>query len=85
MRWRQIVAKRAAKNLNRFPETDRERIRGALRKLTVNPLVRGVQQLRSGSTTYRMRIGSYRILFDVVDEYHLIVVQAFERRTSTTY
>ena len=32
-----------------------------------------------------MRVGNYRILFDIVCDYRLIAVHSIERRSSTTY
>ena len=47
--------------------------------------MRGVQQLNPGSTMYRLRVGTYRILFDLHYNLRLIVVQSVERRSDRTY
>ena len=85
MNWRLAVAKKAQKNLDRFPLRDHERITATLDKLTQNPYSRAVKHLKPGSTHFSMRVGNYRILFDIVTDYRLIAVQSIERRRATTY
>jgi mRNA-degrading endonuclease RelE of RelBE toxin-antitoxin system len=38
-----------------------------------------------GTSTWRRRIGSYRLFFEVDFESHAVDIVALERRTSTTY
>ena len=57
----------------------------ALGQLSANPSNIRVKRLNPGTTSFSMRVGNYRILFDLVEDYHLIAVQSIERRTSTTY
>lgn len=85
MTWQQIVARRAERNLKRFPTGDKKRLEAALHKLAENPYTEGVRQLAPGSTSHRMRVGDYRILFDVEPRYRVMVILAIERRSDTTY
>ena len=85
MTWQQIVARRAERNLKRFPAGDRKRLEVALHKLADNPHTEGVRQLAPGSTSHRLRVGAYRILFEIEPRYRLMVILAIERRSDTTY
>ena len=85
MIWKLAVSKKAQKNLDRFPVKDQLRIRTVLDQLTQNPYALAVKRLNPGSTEFSMRVGSYRILFEIVTDYRLIAVQSIERRSSTTY
>ena len=64
---------------------DQDRIRIALDQLAQNPFTQAVKRLNPGSTEFSMRVGNYRILFDIVSDYRFIAVQSIERRSSTTY
>ena len=85
MTWRLGVSKKAQKNLDRFPVRDQDRIGIALDQLTQNPYAQAAKRLNPGSTEFSMRVGSYRILFDIISDYRLIAVQSIKRRSSTTY
>ena len=85
MNWHQIVARSARKTLIRIPKADSARLERALNQLTRDPRNAHVKQLKPGSTEYSMRVGSYRILFDRVDKYHLLIIQNIDRRSDTTY
>jgi mRNA interferase RelE/StbE len=57
----------AKKRLERMNEPIKGRIKNALRKLASDPPQGDVKTL-SGKDGYRLRVGGYRILFDVADE-----------------
>ncbi len=50
-----------------------------------NPHIGDVEKMKGQNTTWRRRVGSYRIKFDVYPDLRTIVVFKLERRTSTTY
>jgi len=81
--WRVNVAGPARKALKRFPMLDRERITAALGQMAADPFGGDVRKL--GGASYRRRVGSYRIFFDVYPELRFVQVTAITRRTSTTY
>lgn len=85
MTWTLIVANRAERNLKRFPASARTRIIAGLRNLAEDPFVRGVIPLKGHSTGFRLRVGDYRILFDINKEDLRIEVRDITRRTTQTY
>ena len=85
MIWTLIVANRAQKNLKRFPAEVRNRIIAALRNLAMDPFARGVIPLSGGTTGFRLRVGDYRILFEINKDRALIEVRDITRRTTQTY
>jgi mRNA interferase RelE/StbE len=62
-----IVAIRpsALGDLEKLPPEARARIRNALDGLTDEPLPSGVVKLRGREDTYRVRIGRYRVIYQV--------------------
>lgn len=57
----------AAKELENLPKQDRGRIIERIRKLAENPRGPGTEKL-SGAEKYRVRRGSYRIVYTIDDQ-----------------
>ncbi len=85
MTWKLQTTRDVQKLLRKFPAKDRERIVNAFKKLENNPFGGDIVRLRKGKATWRLRVGSYRIFFDLYDSTLIVLVVAVERRTSTTY
>jgi len=85
MTWRLQIAKRAGKSLVQFPVKDQNRILAALTEMRGNPFGGDIVRLQSERSTWRRRVGNYRIFFDVSTHSLMVDVVAIERRTSKTY
>lgn len=83
MEWQVRVTKPAQKSLDNFPEGYRKLINRALAELEIFPFRGDIQKL--GPASWRKRVASYRIFFDVYHEDRVIVVNAITRRKSNTY
>lgn len=68
----------ALRALGRIDRQDRARIQGAIALLAADPRPPGARALR-GRDGYRIRVGSYRILYAIEDD-RLLVVLALGRR-----
>jgi mRNA interferase RelE/StbE len=64
MNYEAQLKPRAVKDLRALPETERRRILGRIEALQ-NDLAGDVKKLTSFTPEYRLRVGDYRILFDV--------------------
>ena len=64
MRYTLIIRPRAYKDLAQLSHVDEERILDAIEKLKDN-LTGDVKRLRNFSPGYRLRVGDYRVLFEV--------------------
>jgi len=60
-----ILSPQAAKYLKRLNEPDKSRIIKALKKLELEPPQGDIKSL-TGKDGYRLRIGDYRALFDII-------------------
>ena len=85
MSWTLRVAKRAAKSLQRVPARDRHRLVVALGEMRTDPFTGDIVRLQGEQHTWRRRVGSYRIFFEVDAEGLFIDVLDIVRRSSTTY
>lgn len=76
-----VLTARAAKDLDALPTPAREAITEALHGYALTG--RGDVKRLSGLTGYRMRVGSYRVIFDE-DQTTILAIQ-IGRRSTTTY
>jgi mRNA interferase RelE/StbE len=83
--WQLMFARSAQKNLAKYPLADRRRIDRALDELASDPLQGDVRPLKGQPAEFRMRVGDYRIFFDLEHLQRQIRVHDIVRRTTSTY
>jgi mRNA-degrading endonuclease RelE of RelBE toxin-antitoxin system len=83
MNWTLLVTGPARKSLAKLPDKDQRHILQALEAVEADPYSGDIKQLEPDS--WRRRVGSYRIFYDLHKDQRHIVVTAVSRRTSTTY
>jgi len=79
MRYGIELKPRAVKDLRRLPRQEASRIADALENLEDN-LSGDVKRLTSFSPEYRLRVGSYRALFEIEDGNRVVVYRVVHRR-----
>jgi len=82
------VHKKAAKALEKLEPTTRERIKEALRCLQDEPVpitIYDVVKLEGSAHTYRIRVGKYRIIYDVYWNEKKVWVLIIEKKRDKTY
>ena len=84
MEWTVVLAGPARKSLKGIPVADKTRILAALAEMQGNPFQGDIKKLQ-GLPGFRRRVGTWRILFEILPEVRQVVVAAIARRTSTTY
>ena len=70
---------------DRIRRQDFERIRGAVRNLADEPRPHGVRKIRGAEDAYRIRAGSYRVVYEVYDNDRVVLILQVARRSETTY
>jgi mRNA interferase RelE/StbE len=73
--------RRVLKDLAHLPNELQNRILEHLEVLTQDPFAHGTIKLK-GETAYRVRVGDYRIVFDVDTGVRMITVLAVDHRSS---
>lgn len=71
--------KSASKQLKKLPKEQQIRIQAKIDELADNPRPDGVVKL-TNSENYRIRVGSYRIVYDILDDILLISVVKVSHR-----
>ncbi len=73
------------KFLERIPRRDAERILIVINNLASDPFYGDIQKMGGEKNVWRRRMGSYRVLYEVVSRELVIHVFRAERRASKTY
>lgn len=82
MTYQVIISRRAAKNLSKLGQYDRNSVEKILIALSINPRPRNAKKLVN-SERYRVRVGDYRILYTIDDGVLIInVVDVVHRRNA---
>ena len=79
-KYRLRLKKSAAKEIENLPRKDCARVVGAIQKLLDDPYGQNIQKL-SGQEKYRIRVGNYRVLYEIInDELVVMVVKVAHRK-----
>lgn len=78
-----LASRRVEKELDKVPDKIYSRVSKAIHKLGGNPRPTGVKKLAQGR--YRLRVGSYRIIYSVFDKEKLVIIDKIDRRKERTY
>ena len=80
MAYRVELLRTAAKELERLPTEAKQAVRRAIAALADDPRPRGSKKLVGGHDYYRIRIGDYRVLYEVRARQVLVLVIAVGHR-----
>ena len=72
--YRVEVGRTAEKQIGRLEASDRRRVIEAIVGLSADPRPQGCRKLRDLEDVYRIRVGSWRILYSVEDERVVVLV-----------
>ena len=61
------------------------RLRAAIESLKNEPRPYGIQKIRGSQRYYRIRVGNYRVVYEIDDDKLLILVVQVSRRNEKTY
>ena len=73
-----LISSRAERDLKRLPGDDYRRLISAIRELAGNPRRSGCKKLLGSEDDLRIRVGRYRVLFEIDDAAN--VVRIFRAR-----
>ncbi|MEM9886509.1 MAG: type II toxin-antitoxin system RelE/ParE family toxin [Bacteroidota bacterium] len=67
MTYEVIIKKKALKEIERLPKVYVSKVRDSIDQLEENPYPSGCRKLVGSENSYRIRVGDYRIIYDVFD------------------
>ena len=85
MPYRVELAPAAQRDLRGRPQELQARLAMYMKALAENPRPAGVRKLRGEDRTWRIRVGAYRVVYDILDDRELVVVLKVARRNERTY
>ncbi len=69
------------KELRRLPGDVLKRVDAAILKLTDNPRPAGCTKLRGSANTYRIRVGDWRVVYDIDDDGRIVILLIVAHRS----
>jgi mRNA interferase RelE/StbE len=74
-----------AKLEQRISDFDFQRLLDAIEKLALDPRPLGTRKLKGKENSYRLRVGKYRIVYEIWEKILTITVIEVARRNENTY
>ena len=68
------ITRTAEKRLKKLPRQDQKRVVDAMLALSSEPWPRGARKLQGYKDVFRIRVGSYRILYSVEERKLIIII-----------
>ena len=81
MSYKVEISKGASKQLKKLSSSLQERIRMKIDALATEPRPNEVKKLKNREYGYRIRVGDYRILYDIFDDILLVTVVEIGHRS----
>jgi mRNA interferase RelE/StbE len=78
--YRVIVERSAEKDLKRLSTAVRARVAPALIALATNPRPTGSRKLAGSKSDWRIRVGDYRVVYEIADEIRIVRVNRVRHR-----
>ena len=75
----------ARRDLRRLNSRIRIRVESAIQDLSENPYPRACLKLKGYDRTWRIRVGAYRVVYQVHEDLVLVQVLKVDRRSKDTY
>ncbi len=85
MPYRVELAPAAQRDLRGLPPQIQGRLAVPIQALGDNPRPPGVRKIRGEDRAWRIRVGQYRVVYDIHDDRSMVVVLKVDRRRETTY
>ena len=76
------VSRTAEKQLRRLERQDQIRVLRAVRDLAMDPRPRGCRKLRGFDDVYRIRVGTFRVIYSIDDKRILVIILKVGHRGS---
>jgi mRNA interferase RelE/StbE len=69
----------------RIGRQDLERLKNAVSSLADEPYPQGVRKIKGAEKAYRIRVGRYRVIYDIYSNDKRVLILRISRRNETTY
>ena len=83
--YKPVYSKRFEKQIRKFPEKEQIKIIEKIISCLENPRAIALRIVTTKPPIYRLRVGEYRVFFELDNQTNIIIVTEVERRTTQTY
>ncbi len=80
MKYTVVVPKPVQKQLEDLIQTERAKIISVLKQIAKYPRPSGVKKLKGYEKTYRVRVGDYRVIYEIKDRELIVLVLSVSHR-----
>jgi mRNA interferase RelE/StbE len=80
MKYSIDIAPKVYKNLAKLSKDNRKRIEIKIDALAENPRPQGYKQLKGNENIFRVRVGDYRIVYEIIDDVLIVYVLDIDHR-----
>lgn len=81
MSYQVEFSKAAKKQFRKLPPYIQERVKAKIDELAIDPRPNRVKKLQGDDNSYRIRVGDYRIVYEIKDNILLIIVIKIKHRS----
>ena len=78
--YRVLLERSAEKNLARLASDVHDRVITAIQALAKNPRPTGCRKLAGSKSDWRIRVGDYRVVYEIADEIRIVRVNRVRHR-----
>ncbi len=78
--YRVLLERAAEKNLARLSSETHDRVIVAIQALATNPPPPGCRKLAGSKSDWRIRVGDYRVVYEIADEIRVVRVNRVRHR-----
>jgi mRNA interferase RelE/StbE len=78
--YRVLLERSAEKDLRRLSPEVHDRVIAAIRALAANPRPTGCRKLAGSKNDWRIRVGEYRVIYEIADEIRIVRVNRVRHR-----
>ena len=78
--YRVLLERAAEKDLTRLSVEVHDRVIAAIQALAMNPRPPGCRKLAGGENDWRIRVGNYRVVYEIADEIRVVRVNRVRHR-----
>lgn len=80
MNYRVVLTSTAEKQLKKLPKSIQSKIAGILVSFEIEPKPFGCKKLTGFESTYRYRVGDYRIIYEIINKQVIVTVLKIAHR-----
>jgi mRNA interferase RelE/StbE len=80
MKYTVVVPKPVQKQLENLIQTERAKVISILKLIAEDPRPSGIKKLKGYEKTYRVRVGDYRVIYEIKDRELVVLVLSVSHR-----